>query len=147
MQTGLIGDTAQGMRRAQRSSDGYAHPSARGIGGRVAYHSGRAAEEIVAGIYARSGRPVAHRRWRGRGGEIDLIVREGDAVVFVEVKKARNFAGAARALSARQADRVMTAAEEFVAGEPRGALTEMRFDVALVDGAGRVEIVENAFAA
>ena len=41
----------------------------------------------------------------------------------------------------------MATATEFVGGEPAGQLTEMRFDVALVDGQGRIEIIENALAA
>ena len=43
--------------------------------------------------------------------------------------------------------RLCQSAEEFLAGEPRGLLTEMRFDVALVDGQGRHMILENAFGA
>ena len=40
--------------------------------------------------------------------------------------------------------RLCAAAAEFVGGEPSGQDTEMRFDVALVDGAGRIDIMENA---
>jgi putative endonuclease len=43
--------------------------------------------------------------------------------------------------------RICTAASEYLAQEPLGQLTPVRFDVALVDGAGRIEILENAFAA
>ena len=113
--------------------------------GRTAYHAGLAAEDIVARDYARRGRPVAHRRWRGQGGEIDLIVREGDCVVFVEVKKSRSFDAAALRLGRRQMDRLCMAATEFLAGEPRGQLTDMRFDLALIDGRGAMRIIENAF--
>jgi putative endonuclease len=77
-------------------------------------------------------------------GEIDLILREDDRVIFVEVKKSRDFARAAESLSYWQMQRILGAAEEFVAGEPKGLLTEMRFDVALVDAVGRIEILENA---
>ena len=113
--------------------------------GRTAYHAGLAAEDIVARDYARRGRPVAHRRWRGEGGEIDLIVREGDCVVFVEVKKSKSFDAAALRLGRRQMDRLCMAATEFLAGEPRGQLTDMRFDLALIDGRGAMRIIENAF--
>ena len=113
--------------------------------GRTAYHAGLAAEDIVAQDYARRGRPVAHRRWRGEGGEIDLIVREGDCVVFVEVKKSKSFDAAALRLGRRQMDRLCVAATEFLAGEPRGQLTDMRFDLALIDGRGAMRIIENAF--
>jgi putative endonuclease len=117
------------------------------MSGTVSYHAGRVAEDSVAENYARRGFAIAQRRWRGRGGEIDLIAREGDGLVFIEVKKSRSFARAAERISRRQMERILMAASEFVAGEPRGQLTDMRFDVALVDGTGRIEILENAFAA
>jgi len=113
--------------------------------GTTGYHAGLAAEDIVAQDYARRGFPIAGRRWRGKGGEVDLIVREGARVVFVEVKKSRDFARAAARLSRRQMDRLCAAASEFVAGEPNGQLTEMRFDLAMVDATGAVQIIENAF--
>lgn len=109
------------------------------------YHAGLAAEAIVENDYARRGRSVAGRRWRGRGGEIDLILREGAGFVFVEVKKSRTHDQALRRVSRRQMDRLCHAASEFVAREPNGQLTEMRFDVATVDAAGTVRIIENAF--
>lgn len=113
--------------------------------GTTSYHGGLAAESIVALDYTRRGRSIAARRWRGRAGEVDLIVRDGAAIVFVEVKKSRSFAAAATRLGQRQMERLCLAAQEFLEGEPRGQLTDMRFDVALVDGTGRVRIIENAF--
>ena len=115
------------------------------MSGAVSYQAGCVAEDIVARDYEQSGRPVAGRRWRGRGGEIDLIVREGARVVFVEVKKSRSFSRAAQRLTRRQMDRLCNAASEFVANEPNGQLTDMRFDLALVDSVGAVQIIENAF--
>ncbi|SIO40162.1 putative endonuclease [Rhodovulum sp. ES.010] len=116
------------------------------MSGSVSYHAGQAAEDSVARRYERRGLAVVARRWRGRGGEIDLILRDGDAVVFVEVKKSRSFDAAAAHVSPRQIERIMTAAQEFLDGEPRGQLTEIRFDVALVNGTGEVRVIENAFA-
>jgi putative endonuclease len=113
--------------------------------GRVAALSGRAAEAGVARHYTASGRPVVAERWRGAAGEIDLVVREGARVVFVEVKAAQSFEAAAHRLGRRQMDRLCAAAEEFVGQEPAGLLTEMRFDLALVDGSGQVRVIENAF--
>ena len=117
------------------------------MSGALAHRSGLSAEERVAGHYQRAGCTVRARRWRGAGGEIDLVLWDGAVTVFVEVKAARSHAWAAERIGARQARRVMCAAEEFVAGDPAGALSEMRFDVALVDGLGRIEILQNAFAA
>lgn len=115
--------------------------------GLVSYHAGLAAETAVARHYARSGRPVAATRWRGTGGEIDLIARDGAEVIFIEVKKARTHAYAAERVTERQMRRIMDAASEFLAGEPAGQGTAVRFDVALVDVRGQIDIIENAFAA
>ncbi len=84
---------------------------------------------------------------RGKGGEIDLITRDGEGFVFVEVKKSRSHARAAERLSMRQIRRLYDAAAEFLAQCPRGLNTLARFDVALVDGNGRIEILENALCA
>ena len=113
--------------------------------GRDSYESGVSAENRIAQDYQRRGFSVAGRRWRGDGGEIDLITRDADGVVFVEVKKARDFARAAERLCRRQMQRICASAEQFLAGEPDGLLTNVRFDVALVDAVGRFRIIENAF--
>ena len=113
--------------------------------GATNYHAGFAAEDIVASDYARRGHRIAARRWRGSGGEIDLVMRDGAQVVFVEVKTSRSFARAATHLTRRQMDRICASASEFVAGEPGGQLTDMRFDLALVDGRGACRVIENAF--
>jgi putative endonuclease len=113
--------------------------------GRTSFHAGIAAELRIAQDYERRGFSIARRRWRGAGGEIDLIVRNGTGFIFVEVKQSRSFARAAESLSARQMQRIYASAEEFLGTEPLGCLTEVRFDVALVDGMGDLRIIENAF--
>ena len=113
--------------------------------GRLAYSAGAAAEASVAIVYDRCGLGIVHRRWRGLAGEIDLIVRDGDDFVFVEVKKARSLEAAALRLGRRQMDRIIAAACEFLGTQPGGLLAGMRFDLALVDALGRVRIIESAF--
>ncbi len=115
--------------------------------GKVSYLSGLAAEEIVAREYARRGFSLREQRWRGPGGEIDLIFERAGALVFVEVKKAQDFARAAARITRRQMGRIYGSAGSYLACMPFGMNTESRFDAALVDGTGRVEIIENAFAA
>lgn len=117
------------------------------MSGARSYQAGLAAEEQVARLYERSGRAVCARRWRGASGEIDLIARNGAEVIFIEVKQSRTHASAAEHLTRRQMERIYASASEFLAGEPRGQDTDVRFDVALVDSIGRIDIVENAFAA
>jgi len=53
----------------------------------------------------------------------------------------------AERVSARQMKRLFDCASVFLAGQPRGQDSDSRFDVALVDATGKVEIVENALAA
>jgi len=96
-------------------------------------------------LYLRRGFEVAARRWRGPGGEIDLILRMADQILFVEVKAAETHAIAAERVSPRQARRIAASASAFLAGEPRGQDTDVSFEVALVDRMGRIEIVKNAF--
>ncbi|WP_323766982.1 YraN family protein [Antarctobacter sp.] len=112
--------------------------------GQQGYHAGLAAEDGVASDYARRGYPLMARRWRGQSGEIDLVVQDGDGVIMVEVKKSRSFARAADRLSQRQISRLMQAAEEFLGTQPRGSLTDVRFDVALVNAHGEIRVIENA---
>lgn len=105
--------------------------------------AGLAAEAQVARHFAGLGLPVRDRRWRGPGGEIDLICGGPDGLVFVEVKKARDHATALARVSGRQLDRIRLSAEAYAAAMPHGSLTDMRIDVALVDAAGRIAVVEN----
>lgn len=116
------------------------------MSGAVSYYAGLAAEQQVAAFYQRAGRRITAHRWRGRyGGEIDLIAREGDKVIFIEVKHAKTHAWAAERLSERQMRRICISVEEFMASDPEFANLDVRFDLALVDGTGRIEILENAY--
>lgn len=109
--------------------------------------AGMAAEDQVANHYLRSGLPICARRWRGQAGEIDIIARDGDKVIFIEVKQSRTHDEAASHLTERQMRRIWGAGSEFLAGEPKGQMTDVQIDVALVDGMGRIEILPNAYAA
>ena len=112
--------------------------------GQMNHHAGLAAEAQVADHFLRAGLPVRERRWRGPGGEIDLICGDEAGLVFVEVKKGRDHAGALARVTPRQLDRIRASAEAYAARMPRGSLTDMRIDLALVDAPGRIEIIENA---
>ncbi|MGB5863946.1 MAG: YraN family protein [Sulfitobacter sp.] len=111
----------------------------------MSFHAGLAAEEFIARDYQSRGFTLAHQRWRGKSGEIDLIVRDGDGLIFVEVKKSRSFERAALRVSAAQMRRICSCAEEYLGTQPLGSLTDVRFDVALVNSHGETQIIENAF--
>ncbi len=111
----------------------------------VSFHAGQAAELRVASDYERRGFTILHRRWRGAGGEIDLIARDAEGLVFVEVKKSQTFDMAAARINRRQMNRICASAAQYLENEPGGQLTNVRFDAALVDALGAVQIIENAF--
>lgn len=105
--------------------------------------AGLAAEDAVARHYDSAGLSVCARRWRGRNGEIDLIARNGDQLILIEVKQSCTHDDAMGHISQRQVERIFDAASEYVETEPMGAMTDLRFDLALVDGAGRIVVHEN----
>ncbi|MFH5776206.1 YraN family protein [Paracoccus sp. NGMCC 1.201697] len=113
--------------------------------GSTAFASGRMGEDSVCRNYLERGYALVASRWRGKAGEIDLILRKGEEFVFVEVKTSSQHDRAAERINGRQIDRICHAALEFCGGLATGLLTLMRFDAALVDEIGRVEIIENAF--
>lgn len=115
--------------------------------GQVNYLAGKFAEDQVAARYARNGHVILCRRWRGQAGELDLVTEKDGEIVFVEVKKSRSFARAAERLSRRQMQRIYTSASDFLGHMPRGQNSDARFDVALVDTHGGIEIIENALSA
>ncbi|MDT0682450.1 YraN family protein [Roseicyclus sp. F158] len=115
--------------------------------GRVSWYGGRAAEDAAERALEEAGLSIEARRWRGAGGEIDLVARDGETYVFAEVKSARSHEEAAWRLGARQMARIAAAASEYLASSPNGLLSDARFDVVLVDGTGRTKILRNAFTA
>ena len=118
--------------------------AARRIKGEVSYHAGQAAEAAVARHYEKAGYTLLAQRWRGTSGEIDLIFRASDQIVCVEVKKSRSVLQAASHLTPRQIHRLIATSQEFLARQPKGLLTELRFDVALVESDGKIFVIENA---
>jgi putative endonuclease len=105
---------------------------------------GAAGEERAAAWYRARGYEVVSRNWRCRDGELDLVVRRGRQLVFVEVKARTTdrFGVPAEAVTPVKQRRLRRLAGRFVAttGE-RGAL---RFDVVGILG-GELEVIEAAF--
>jgi putative endonuclease len=102
-------------------------------------------EETVAGWYRASGYEILARNWRCPQGELDLVLRQGDLIVFCEVKTRSStaFGAPVEAVTRAKQVRLRRVAARFLhAGSEHAGL--VRFDVASVlDGA--VEVVEGAF--
>jgi putative endonuclease len=114
------------------------------MSGLVSHLAGKSAEDMVLRAYAEHGHRLLCRRWRGPAGEIDLVLEKGGEIVFVELKKSKSFADAAAHLSRAQIARLLCSAEAALGFFPKGSLTPMRFDVAMVDATGRIDVIPNA---
>jgi putative endonuclease len=109
---------------------------------------GAAAEALAASFLLARGLVIAHRNYRCRFGEIDLIARDGATLVFVEVRQRRSeaFGGAAESITAAKRARLLATARHYLA-RFRDA-SPCRFDVVLICGdEPRIEWIRDAFGA
>ena len=106
--------------------------------------NGLAAEEAAERWYLDRGAEPVARRWRAQTGEVDLIVRQNGVLVFVEVKIRKTIDAAAFSISARQWARIVATAEMYLAKNNLSLDTDLRFDAALLDRHGTIEVIENA---
>ena len=110
---------------------------------------GAIAETLAEQFLIRKGLKPVQRNFRCRGGEIDLIMKDGSGLVFVEVRLRTNksFAGAAESIAGRKQQRVMLAAQHYLAA--LGSTPPCRFDVIALDAldAARIEWIRDAFQA
>jgi putative endonuclease len=106
---------------------------------------GAAAEERAAAHLAALGFAILERNLRGPGGEIDIVAREGDTIVFVEVKAraSRTFGSALGAVDARKRARIRAVAADYLQVVAPGA--RARFDVLTLEGR-TIRHHRNAFA-
>ena len=84
-----------------------------------------------------AGLRLVARNWRCRGGELDLVMRDRDTLVFVEVRsRARSdFGSASETIDARKQARLTLAARNFLGAQPEHLQRAARFDVVALDGA------------
>jgi putative endonuclease len=94
---------------------------------------GAAAEALAAQFLAARGLAIEARNYRWRGGEIDIVARDGSTVVFVEVRMRRHraFGGAAESITVSKRRRLRLAAEHYLARLP--SEPPCRFDAILLD--------------
>ncbi len=107
---------------------------------------GETAETLAADFLRKQGLQLLERNWRCRFGEIDLVCRDGDSIVIVEVRLRSNirFGSAAASIDRRKQARLIAAASLYLARKPS---TPCRFDVVLMaDEQGKdLEWIRNAF--
>ena len=113
---------------------------------------GDAVETAALGFLQQHGLHLLARNAQARGGELDLVMRDGDTLVFVEVRYRANcgFGGGAASVDAGKRRKLVHAARVFLARHPQHADAPCRFDVIDASGAPaapRIDWLRDAFRA
>jgi putative endonuclease len=111
---------------------------------------GHGGEEMAAAYLQAAGYRILARNYRTRLGEIDIVARDGDILVFVEVKVRRSpsFGSAKAAVTAAKRRRLSKLALQYLKSPAGRRYSKARFDVVAVDRQApeqRIELVQNAF--
>ena len=106
--------------------------------------AGGAAEDRAARLLVRAGLAIVARNYRTRLGEIDLVARDGDTLVFVEVRLrgGGRYGGALASITPRKRRRIVAAARQFLMG--LATVPPCRFDVIAVES-GEPQWIRGAF--
>ncbi len=111
--------------------------------------TGRAAEAQARDHLERNGLRLLAQNWLCRRGELDLVMLDGDTVVFVEVRYRRHtgWGGALESVDARKRERLIQAAQHFLQQENRWSRSPCRFDVVAIGPGQATELnwLQNAF--
>lgn len=108
-------------------------------------------EDLAREYLQRQGLRLLQQNLSCRFGEIDLIMRDGDTVCFVEVKfrKSLAYGGAASSIPISKQRKIVKTALFYIAGHRQLASQPLRFDAFLIqrqaDGSDRIEWIRNAF--
>ena len=100
-------------------------------------------EQAARAHLERHGLRFVEANFRCKGGEIDLVMRDGPALVFVEVRQRadRRHGGAAASIGTAKIRRLAHAASLYLMRFPH--MPPCRFDVIAIDG-GQLEWLRNA---
>ena len=111
---------------------------------------GAAAERLAGAWLRRRGLRPLDANYRCRAGEIDLVMRDGETLVFIEVRYRRDnaFGRGAESITRTKQQRIVKAASRYLQQHPRWANDVCRFDVISLSGdAGNPEVewIRHAF--
>lgn len=116
---------------------------------RLNHLRGRDAERMAERFLERQGLERLQRNYRCRWGELDLVMRDGDTLVVVEVRSRAAGArcSAEETVSAAKRRRIVLATRHFLARHPRLAASAIRFDLVAISPGGDNELrwIEAAF--
>jgi len=99
---------------------------------------GDAAEERACRHLEGAGMTIVERNFRARRGEIDIVARKGDVLVFVEVRSREvpGFGTPEESVTPAKRRRIVGAARHYLSTVPPSSWREARFDVIAIEGSG-----------
>ena len=108
---------------------------------------GKAAEERACQHLITHGLHLLMRNYRLRCGEIDLILRDREHVVFTEVRYRKNqqFGGAIYTVDKQKQRKIIQTAQHYI--QRYGVKLPVRFDVIAITGDDEIQWIQNAFEA
>jgi putative endonuclease len=98
----------------------------------AAFRTGLSAESRAAALLMAKGYRILAKRFRTPHGEIDLVARKRNLIAFVEVKARASLNEAAYAVTPRQQQRIVAAAQGWLVAHPEHAEFDLRFDAVLI---------------
>ncbi len=107
--------------------------------------TGAEAEDAACAFLEKKGVRVVERNFRARGGEIDIVGRQGDVLVFVEVRcrEEEEFGAPEETVGLPKRRKVAAAAREYVSGIAAASWREARFDVVAIVGIGPDAVIRH----
>jgi putative endonuclease len=107
---------------------------------------GDSAEQQALAYLTEQGLQLVCSNFRCKMGELDLVMRDGSALVIVEVRfrKSAQFGGALASITRQKQARIIAATQHYVIINHLNHAS-IRFDVVAVSGDNRLEWIKNAF--
>jgi len=111
--------------------------------------SGTAAESLACDYLRQAGLVLVTRNYRSPYGEIDLVMRDGETLIFVEVRyrQSSRFGTPAETVNAAKQAKIRATAEHYLQLQRKWAQSPCRFDILAVEGSDsrQVRWLQNAF--
>jgi putative endonuclease len=98
----------------------------------AAFRTGLSAEARATAYLMAKGYRILAKRFRSPYGEIDIVARRRNLLAFVEVKARATLDDAAYAVTPRQQQRIINAAQAWLMTHPEHADFDLRFDAMLI---------------
>lgn len=105
---------------------------------------GEDAEQLARDFLRQHGYEIIAERYRWRGGEIDLIARDGNVLVFIEVRSRSKelFGLPEETITHKKRQKILLTAQHYLAHHPTNL--DVRFDVVALSG-GQLRLYKDAF--